>query len=165
MSRGGLRRRLPGRTLVLALLVFAAGLAGGSTSSLAGELVNQTFFGGVAIKGFDPVAYFTLGKAVEGSEAFSHEWLGATWHFASAEHRDLLAGKPAAYAPQYGGYCAQAVSEGRTAKIDPEAWHIVDGRLYLLYSKDARKSWRRDIPSRVAEADTNWPVIKADLTE
>ncbi len=123
--------------------------------------VNRTTFGGVAIDGWDPVAYFTDGKPVEGSRDFVHEWNGATWRFASAAHRDLFAQAPEKYAPQYGGYCAWAVSQGYTADIDPEAWKIQDGRLYLNYSLDIQKKWAGDIPGNVAKADANWPKLLA----
>ena len=89
---------------------------------------------GKAIKGYDPVAYFTEGKPVEGSSDFTAEFDGATWYFASAQNRDAFVADPDKYAPQYGGYCAYAVANGSTAKIDPEAWSVVDGKLYLNYS-------------------------------
>lgn len=114
---------------------------------------------GVAIRGTDPVAYFTEGAAVAGSSEFSHSWGNATWHFASAENRDLFAANPGQYAPQYGGFCAWAVSEGYTASIDPEAWRIVDARLYLNYDKRIQQRWERDIPGNVSKADANWPGV------
>jgi YHS domain-containing protein len=129
----------------------------------AGGVVNSSLLGGVAIEGTDPVAYFTEGKPVEGSSDFEHEWMGATWRFASAADRDRFAADPDKYAPQYGGYCAWAVSQGYTAKIDPAAWTIVDDKLYLNYSKDVQAQWSQDVPGNVAKADANWPKIKADL--
>jgi len=123
--------------------------------------INKTIFGGVAIDGWDPVAYFTDGKPVEGSKAFVHEWGGATWRFASAAHRDLFAQAPEKYAPQYGGYCAWAVSQGYTADIDPAAWRIEDGRLFLNYSFDVQKKWATDIPGNIAKGDANWPKLLA----
>ena len=120
--------------------------------------VNTTFLG-VAIKGYDPVAYFTDSKPVKGDSAFSFKWNGAEWRFASAAHRDLFAADPVKYAPQYGGYCAWAVSRGYTAGIDPDAWKIVNGRLYLNYSASVQKQWAEDIPGNVAKAEENWPKI------
>ncbi len=114
---------------------------------------------GVAIKGYDPVAYFTDGRPVRGKEEFQYEWKGAKWRFASAEHRDLFKAGPDKYAPQYGGYCAYAVSQGKTADIDPDAWNIVNGRLYLNLSRDVQKIWSRDIPGYIRKADLNWPRI------
>lgn len=84
----------------------------------------------MAIAGADPVAYFTESQAVIGSAEFSHEWNGATWHFASAENRDLFSADPEKYAPQYGGHCAWDAAQGYVATIDPTAWSVVDGKLY-----------------------------------
>ena len=117
---------------------------------------------GVAIDGADPVAYFTESKAVIGDAAFAHEWQGATWHFSSAEHRDLFAENPEQYAPQYLGYCAWAVSQGYTAPIDPEAWKIVEGKLYLNYDQRVQDRWAKDIPGNIAKADANWPGVLAN---
>lgn len=114
---------------------------------------------GVAIRGADPVAYFTQGEAVIGSAEFEHEWNGATWQFASAEHRDLFASNPEEYAPQYGGYCAWAVSQGATASVEPEAWRIVDGKLYLNFDKRVQQRWEQDIEGNIALADENWPGV------
>jgi YHS domain-containing protein len=112
-----------------------------------------------AIRGHDPVAYFEQKGPVKGSKQFSHSWNGATWHFASAENRDRFAAVPEKYAPRYGGYCAYAVSQGYTADIDPAAWSIVDGRLYLNYSLRIRERWTRDIPGHIRKADANWPAV------
>ena len=117
--------------------------------------VNTTFFG-VAIHGYDPVAYHTEGRPVEGSKAFTHEWKGATWRFASADHRDLFIADPERYAPAYGGYCAYAVAQGGKADIDPNAWSIVDGQLYLNLNARVQRLWQQDIPGHIARADANW---------
>ncbi len=114
---------------------------------------------GVAIRGADPVAYFTQGEYVPGTAEFTHEYSGATWQFASAENRDTFAADPDAYAPEYGGFCAWAVSQGQTASIDPTAWKIVDGKLYLNYSDGIQKRWEKDIPGNIAKADENWPDV------
>ena len=114
---------------------------------------------GVALSGYDAVAYFTDGAPTRGDAQFSHAWHGATWHFASAANRDTFAGEPEAYAPQYGGYCAYAVSQGSTAKIDPEAFTVYEGKLYLNYSKGVRKKWSKDIPGFIVKANANWPDV------
>ncbi|GAB4346130.1 MAG: YHS domain-containing (seleno)protein [Gammaproteobacteria bacterium] len=114
-----------------------------------------------AIRGYDPVAYFTEGRPVRGDRAFRFRYQGADWFFASAENRDRFAGNPKRYAPQYGGYCAWAVSQGYTASIDPEAWAVVDGKLYLNYSKGVQRKWSRDIPGNIKAADTHWPKLLA----
>jgi hypothetical protein len=116
---------------------------------------------GLAVRGTDVVAYFTEGRPVAGRPEFTHAWGGATWRFASAANRDLFAGDPARYAPAYGGFCAYAVSEGYTAPIDPAAWRIVEGRLYLNYDRATQRTWERDIPGRIARADANWPRLAA----
>lgn len=115
---------------------------------------------GVAIRGTDPVAYFTEGRPVEGSSDFTADWNGAEWRFASAENRDKFVADPEAYAPQYGGFCAWAVSQGYTASTVPEAWRIVDGKLYLNYSLGVQKQWEGDIPGNIVKADANWPGLK-----
>ncbi|MEM6275809.1 MAG: YHS domain-containing (seleno)protein [Pseudomonadota bacterium] len=115
--------------------------------------------GGIAVRGTDVVAYFAEGKQGDGSAEFAHEFMGATWQFASAENRDAFAADPEAFAPQYGGYCAYAVSQGYTASISPNAWTIHDGKLYLNFNKAVRSLWARDIPGRIASADANWPSV------
>ena len=123
----------------------------------AGPAVYQE--NGIAIKGTDPVAYFRQGQPVTGSTQFTYQWGGATWRFSSAENRDLFAANPERYAPQYGGFCAWAVSQGYTAPIDPTAWKIVDGKLYLNFNQRVQNRWSRDIPGNIAKADRNWPGV------
>ncbi len=113
---------------------------------------------GVALKGHDPVAYFTVGEPVKGRPEFEHRWQGAVWRFSSAGNRDLFAADPARYAPQYGGYCAYAVSKGHTADISPAAWRIVDGKLYLNH-RFAKGKFEKDVAGAIASADRNWPEI------
>jgi YHS domain-containing protein len=147
----------------LGMLLVTLGALGFALPAAADGVVNASAFTGTAIEGYDPVAYFTEGRPVEGASAFAHEWMGATWYFVSAENRDRFAADPEPYAPQYGGYCAWAVAHGYTAKIDPEAWKIVDGKLYLNYSKDVQADWVEDIPGNIAKGDVNWPMLRADL--
>ena len=111
---------------------------------------------GLALKGYDATAYFEQGKPAKGSPEFSHTWNGATWHFESVQSRDLFKASPEKYAPQYGGYCAWAVSNNYTADIDPEAWKIIDGKLYLNYSKSVQRKWEPEAAKRIADADRNW---------
>jgi YHS domain-containing protein len=112
-----------------------------------------------AIRGYDPVAYFTDAAPTRGSDQFTSSWQGATFHFASAENLKLFKADPAAYAPQYGGYCAYAVSKGATATTVPEAWTIVDGKLYLNYSLDIKQRWSGDVPGNIRAANSNWPAV------
>ena len=97
-----------------------------------------------------------------GSAEQKLEWNGAVWRFASAEHRALFEREPAKYAPAYGGYCAWAVAHGYTADTDPEAWAIVDGRLYLNYNAKVKEKWRQDVPGHIAKGDANWPRLLAE---
>ncbi|MBP0017205.1 MAG: hypothetical protein J7647_06550 [Cyanobacteria bacterium SBLK] len=114
---------------------------------------------GVAIRGTDPVAYFTQERSVTGKSEFSHTWSETTWWFASAENRDRFAADPERYAPQYGGFCAWAVSQGYTAPIDPEAWKVVNDKLYLNYNKGVQRRWEKDIPGNIRKANANWPGV------
>ncbi len=165
MTERPLSPRNPGllrRRALIALPLLAAGaaavplLAMQATSPAAARTNVQK---GAAIGGTDPVAYFTEGRPVSGRAEFAHEWQGATWRFASAANRDRFAAEPARYAPAYGGFCAYAVARGYTAPIDPEAWRIVDGRLYLNYDLGTRALWERDIPGEIAKAEANWPKL------
>lgn len=123
------------------------------------EKMNLT--NGLAIEGHDPVAYFTENRPVRGDADFTSQYNGATYRFASAANRDTFIANPAKYAPKYGGYCAYAVSQGYTAPIDPAAFSVVNGALYLNYSKRVRKIWNRDIPGNIKAADENWPKLSA----
>lgn len=142
---------------LIALFVFAA-------AAFAEDPVNKTILGN-AVDGYDVVAYFTQGKPVEGSRDHEFEWRGATWKFASAEHRALFAKSPDKYAPQYGGFCAFGVSRGYAVGIDPEAWTIFEGKLYLNYNRDVQAEWVKDIPGFIAKANANWPKIVAEKTK
>jgi hypothetical protein len=128
----------------------------GSNIMAAGQPVSTSLIGNVAINGYDPVAYFKAGKAMKGIESISFKWRDANWHFTSKENRDLFATAPEKYAPQYGGYCAWAMTEARKAVTDPEVWKIADGKLYLNCSSSAMEKWERDIPGHIKKADANW---------
>ncbi len=112
---------------------------------------------GLALKGYDAVAYFNEGKAVEGKQEFEHTSMDSAWRFVSAENRDLFAANPEKYAPQFGGYCAYGVTGGYLAPVDPKAWKIVDGKLYLNYDFEVQKKWQEDIPGNIKKATAKWP--------
>jgi YHS domain-containing protein len=114
---------------------------------------------GLALRGYDAVAYFREGAAAEGRAEFAHEWNGARWLFKSAENREAFARDPRAYAPQYGGYCSYAVAHGYTADADPRAWKVVGGKLYLNYNAEVRKLWEQDIPGFLQKSEQNWPLF------
>ena len=142
------------------ILLAATALAFVPQSARAAE--PEIFTGlaaGVAVGGYDAVSYFADGGPVEGSKDIAMEWKGAAWHFSSAANLAAFAASPEKYAPQYGGYCAYAVSRGATAKGEPLAWTVADGKLYLNYSQEVRTVWRQDIPGNVARASANWPDV------
>jgi YHS domain-containing protein len=121
--------------------------------------VFTEFSSKVALDGYDPVAYFKGGKPVRGVAQHALQWNGATWHFSSADNKTAFEANPAGFAPQYGGYCAWAVSEGYTAKGDPNVWRIVDGKLYVNYNTSVQRNWEKDIPGHITKGDRNWPKV------
>lgn len=134
-----------------------------SAPVMAEDLVNTGYFGDVAIKGYDPVAYFTESKALEGSPQFSYRWLGANWQFASAENRELFIREPTRYAPQYGGYCADGVSFGTvTTNIDPKAWRIIEGKLFLSYDPGAAEGFEKN-PNKLVDSKKHWSEVENTL--
>jgi len=114
---------------------------------------------GLAVKGYDPVAYFRVGEAVRGKAEFSATYEGATYRFASAEDRALFVASPGRYVPQYGGYCALAMALDSIADIDPEEWAIVGGKLYLNNGFFAQRLWSIDKSGNIERADRNWPGV------
>lgn len=138
--------------LIGAALVFSGAAA-------ADYKVWTGWFSDTAIKGYDTVAYFTQGTPTKGSDDHTTEWSGATWKFANADHLAKFKANPEKYAPQYGGHCAFAVAKGDLVKIDPEAWSIVDGKLYLNYSESIQNKWDADRSDFIAKADRQWPEI------
>jgi len=120
---------------------------------------------GVVIHGMDAVAYFSMGKAVQGSKDIFVEWHGDTWRFANEENKSLFLADPGKYVPQYGGYCAKAISRGKGhVQTDPGAWKIVDGKIYLFRDKSNKSGWYVDLPKTV-KADEKWEKTKADLLD
>lgn len=115
--------------------------------------------GMIAIRGYDPVAYFREGGPRRGKPQFSVNHGGATWRFASAEHKALFEADPERYLPAYGGFCAYGTSRGYLVKIEPEAWSIVDGKLYLNYDLGVRTIWLDDTRAYIAQAEGNWPRL------
>ncbi|HYG53714.1 MAG TPA: YHS domain-containing (seleno)protein [Burkholderiales bacterium] len=140
------------KTILLVLGLLLASLAQAQKGEIYADSAG-------AIRGYDPVAYFTLQLPTKGSDKFTYQWKGATWRFVSAENRDLFARSPEKYAPQYGGYCAYGVAQNYAVSIDPAAWRVVDGKLYLNYSKGVQRDWDKDVPGYVRKADANWPSV------
>src|ERR1051325_5347872 len=114
---------------------------------------------GVAIQGYDPVAFFTDGKPVKGKAEFLGRHNGAIYYFASKEHRDLFKADPAKYEPVFGGYCAFGVSRNKLVEIDVDAFQIMDGHLLLQYSKGVRDDFNKDTKGNLTKANTNWPAL------
>lgn len=145
--------------------VIASVWSVGSTAVFAKATTQAVYTQeGVAIKGYDPVAYFTQGKPVKGSPKHKATFSGAEWHFSSAENRDLFESDPQKYAPQYGGYCAWGVSaKGKAFATSPQAWRIVDNKLYLNYDKNVQSRWTKDTNGHISSADKKWPKLKKNL--
>ncbi len=117
---------------------------------------------GAAISGYDPVAYFTIGRPVPGKPEYAVVWKRAEWRFATVENRALFEANPRAYAPQYGGYCAYGVAKGILTTTKPDVWAIHDGRLYLVHNPAVHALWTRDVTVHVELADANWPRVLRD---
>jgi YHS domain-containing protein len=109
-----------------------------------------------AIKGYDPVAYFTQKKPVKGQATLTHSWKGAVWHFSTEANRKAFVENPDKYAPAYGGYCAYGWSRGYGVKIEPEAWSIVNNKLYLNYDLDVRDDWNEKQAEYIQKANANY---------
>ncbi|MEM1114373.1 MAG: YHS domain-containing (seleno)protein [Pseudomonadota bacterium] len=130
-----------------------------SVFAVAEDPIHTGWFNNLALEGYDTVAYFKEGRPVEGDAQYSTEWMGAEWRFSSAENLDAFVAKPEAYAPQYGGYCAWAVAQGKLAAGDPEQWEIVDGRLFVNYNRKIQERWLADRDAFIIEGDKNWPGV------
>ena len=140
-------------------ILFCLFVCFGATASLAKDKVYTSFLGD-AIRGYDPVAYFTQSKPVKGSSKYKYEWNGATWRFSSKKNLNLFESNPEKYAPQYGGYCAYAMAvAGQFASTVPEAWTIKNGKLYLNFSLDVRENWESNITQYIHVGDNNWNQI------
>ena len=137
-----------------AFSLAAAILASGAV--FAGE-INEV--NGVAIKGYDPVAYFTDGKPVQGKAEYNSHYKDGTFRFASAEHKKLFDSNPDKYAPQYGGFCAYGTATGHKADVDPAAFSVVDDKLYLNYNKSVQGKWKQDVPGYIVQANQQWPSV------
>jgi YHS domain-containing protein len=122
---------------------------------------TNTMADGLALRGYDPVVYFTDGKAIEGHADLEYVWNGARYRFSSKSNRDLFAADPERYAPQYGGYCSWGISQEKVFDGDPTVWKVVDGKLYLNYNRDIEKTWEQDIPGFIERANQRWPKMAA----
>ena len=141
------------QAMALTVAALSAGLP-----AFAGELIS-TDNNNLALSGYDPVAYFTQSRPVEGNPDINLEWQGANWQFATAEHRTMFEGNPEKYAPRYGGFCAGGMSLGRKQVVDPEAWMIVEGKLFMGGSHGAITYMEKDTDTKIAKADKNWETL------
>jgi YHS domain-containing protein len=141
------------KAIILILFVLVAG-------NLAAQSTNYFNTKGVAIQGYDPVAYFKQNAPVKGDKKFVYKWEGSDWYFASQENLDAFKTDPARYAPQFGGFCAYGVSEDHKSPTEPDAFTIVDDKLYLNYNAKVLELWRKDMKGRIAKAETNWIKLK-----
>lgn len=158
-----LRRAL---TIAMAIAVSVV-LMAGSTKAAKPEIYVKD--GGVfssgwtyALDGFDPVSYFTASGPEQGKDTFTYMWKGALWRFASRDNMDKFVERPESFAPQYGGYCAWAVAQGRTAPGDPAVWAIHHGKLYVNLNRSVKRKWDKNRDTLIAEADANWPGVLTD---
>ena len=150
---------------IIFIAIFGAVALFAACSSSGPTLGINTGSDGLALRGFDAVAYFAVDSAVKGDAKYEYAWNGAKWLFTSEENMKKFQASPETYAPQFGGYCSFAVSEGYTADADPEAWKVVDGKLYLNYNKQVREKWEKDQNERIEKGAANWRSFKSKKPE
>lgn len=155
------------KSYFMAFIIFLFGLAGYAAEPRINTLGSDHFLGqpkptGIAIRGYDPVAYFILGRPVRGQQRFSMKWMDATWLFSTAENRELFKEKPEAYAPQFGGYCAYGVSQNYLVKIEPENWTIIDGKLYLNFNNSVQRKWERNARNYILQGQQFYEDLVVD---
>jgi YHS domain-containing protein len=144
---------------LFAILIGVAVLAAAAVAADGQKVLVNVDKSGVAIKGHDPVAYFTEGKAIKGRPELTAAHQGATYRFATDENRRAFEGDPSKYAPAFGGYCGYGLAQGYLAPISPDAFQIIDGRLILQYNRDAAAMFAKDVQGNLAKADANWPGL------
>jgi len=145
------------RNIFAVITLFLAALA--PAAAFAKDPVYTGRFSSLAVDGFDPVAYFTEGAPVKGTKEFTTAYNGAEWRFSSAGNLAAFEAEPEKYAPQYGGYCAWAVSQNYTARGNPMNWSVIEGKLYLNYNNEIQERWMKDVPGFIAKANENWPGV------
>lgn len=157
-------RNIPGK-ISIGLAALALAFALGTASAAAGEAVNA-LPSGVAMDGFDVVAYHTQGAPAKGSESHSVAYKGKTWLFSSAANAEAFEADPAKYEPQHNGWCSYAVAEGYGAEVDfVNGWAVIDGKLYLNWDEETRDAFVAEKSSRIPEAEENWPEVNSGLQD
>lgn len=149
-------------TLTLLMMISHSVFAAPAINTLERKGLFGYEHNGIAIRGYDTVAYFTQSKPVEGKDEYSTSWSDATWKFSSQEHLDLFLANPEKYAPQYGGYCAYGIAQKSLVKIEPEQWTIIDGKLYLNYNAKLNKEWKKNTADYIKTADALFEKLLAD---
>lgn len=139
--------------------IFLAALLAISASLVVALVVPSFAKDPLALTGYDPVSYFSGRAPQKGKAEFTARHRGLTYRFASSKNRDAFAANPARFAPQYDGYCAYGVSRGYKVGVDPLAYKVVSGKLYMNYSRSVQRTWSRDIPGHIAKANSNWPGL------
>ena len=147
--------------LALGVTAFLFSMSARAAEPPINTLKNSLFGGRTdsAINGYDPVAYFAVGKPVKGQDGFATEWMGAKWKFSSQANLDLFKANPEKYAPQYGGYCAYGVTQGSLIKVEPEQFTLRDGKLYLNFDADVQAKWLKDPAGYIKEADAKFQAL------
>ncbi|MBR0693572.1 YHS domain-containing (seleno)protein [Bradyrhizobium lablabi] len=150
-------------SVVVAVSVITLSMLNGGKVYAFDEMSNSVHnvdAKGVGLHGYDPVAYFTVGKPTVGSEKFEATYDSVRYRFANNENREAFVKDPAKYVPAYGGFCAMGTANGKKFDGDPNYWKIVDGKLYVNVNADVDKAWKGDVPGNITKADQNWPEIK-----
>ena len=145
------------RNLTYLFMLAAMTLPGAAWSGE--DPIYTTYFSSVAAGGYDVTSYFSEAQPIKGEKAFKTEYMDADWYFANQKNLDKFIQNPQRYAPQYGGYCAWAVSQGNTASGDPLLWTIHEDKLYLNYNHEINNRWHSDKERLIVEADKNWPTV------
>lgn len=143
------------RTLIFIFIALFAAACGVLTFDSGKQLISKTA-DGLAIRGYDAVAYRAIEAATEGKPEYEYAWNGAKWLFVSAENRERFAANPEMYAPEYGGFCAFSMSQNTVMQADPEQWKIVDGKLYLIQSDMVKEVWEKSQPNLIEKSNENW---------
>lgn len=146
--------------VVLGLGLVTGGVTGAGAFSNQSKAPVNMDEKGLALRGYDPVAYFTAGTPTPGTAEFNAKHDGATYQFSSAANRDAFTKEPAKYTPQFGGFCAFAAALSKKFDADPNIWKIVDGKLYVNFNADVAQKWNADVPGFIQKANANWIAIK-----
>ena len=157
--------KLCNRKFLFSVMLIGVAIAVASCNKSETTIGFNTDSNGVALRGFDAVAYFAVENAVKGDAKYEYVWNGAKWFFSSEENMKKFQANPESYTPQFGGYCSYAVSEGYTADGDPEAWKVVDGKLFLNYNKQVKEKWEQNQTERIEKGSANWQQFKKKKPE